>query len=233
MNFQPSLNWRIALTNAALIFLALAVPTFFLTGMLRDRFATAWEQRLEQQAQLVGATFSPYLEPTALTLTAKTANLQDLSRELERVVNAHITIISIDGAVLADSRQSPESPPGNYSILPEVRQALAGDLGRSSRNDPAGSEAMFYTAVPIWNNGAVVGAVRLGAPASQAEYNLGPVYIPLALWALAAWLSFNGAGILDRPSHLPGGSPGNRRFPKAGRRRTGLPGSVLRSRRNP
>ena len=59
MNFQPSLNWRIALTNAALIFLALAVPTFFLTGMLRDRFATAWEQRQEQQAKLVSATFSP------------------------------------------------------------------------------------------------------------------------------------------------------------------------------
>ena len=185
MNFQPSLNWRIALTNAALIFLALAVPTFFLTGMLRDRFATAWEQRLEQQAQLVSATFSPYLDPSALTLPAKTANLQDLSRELEQVVNAHITIISIDGAVLADSRQSPESPPGNYSILPEVRQALAGDLGRSSRNDPAGSEVMFYTAVPIWNNGAVIGAVRLGEPASRAEYNLGPIFIPLALWALA------------------------------------------------
>jgi two-component system, OmpR family, phosphate regulon sensor histidine kinase PhoR len=68
--------------------------------------------------------------------------------ELEAVSGARLTVIRRDGLVLIDSEANPERME-NHRNRPEIKEALAGREGSSTRMSPTMGVKFLYVAVPI------------------------------------------------------------------------------------
>ncbi|MCD6100039.1 MAG: HAMP domain-containing protein [Candidatus Marinimicrobia bacterium] len=115
------------------------------------------------------ATLASELEDIAYSLSYKILPLFDesnsgkmdlLVKEIGRSIKPRITIIEIDGRVLADSKKDPFSME-NHRDRPEVRVALNGGIGKSLRFSATVQENMLYVAVPAVKEGKIVGVIRV------------------------------------------------------------------------
>ncbi|MGE5552524.1 MAG: two-component system histidine kinase PnpS [Betaproteobacteria bacterium] len=81
---------------------------------------------------------------------------------LGHLARARLTVISLDGTVLADS-EAPAATLANHSDRPEVQQALATGAGRAARQSTSLDIPMLYVARLIKSGGTPVAVVRLAA----------------------------------------------------------------------
>jgi two-component system, OmpR family, phosphate regulon sensor histidine kinase PhoR len=72
-------------------------------------------------------------------------------KNLDNKIQKRITIVDINGKVLADSEKDPNSM-DNHKNREEIIQALNGRLGVSTRYSPTLKQDMLYVAIPIQNN---------------------------------------------------------------------------------
>ncbi len=93
---------------------------------------------------------------------------QELVRAQAEVLNARITVIGIDGTVMADSVSDPLSM-DDHSDRPEVMAALLGEVGRSSRYSVTTDENRLYVALPPANDRII----RLSVTESKISDELG------------------------------------------------------------
>jgi len=122
-------------------------------------------------------------------------NLDVLAKKLGSQIGARVTIITRDGTVLGDSHEDP-STMENHATRPEVREALASGLGGSTRYSTTLGEKMMYVAVPIIDNGKVLGIARVALPLTKVQSSVNRVIISIVvamaitavLVILAAWL---------------------------------------------
>ena len=101
------------------------------------------------------------IDPQALSLI-KSNNFPELDRFVKKLdVQTHkrITIIDVNGAVIADSEKDPKTMP-NHGNRPEVMKAISSEMGTSIRYSTTVQEDMLYMALPIKDNGRTIGVVR-------------------------------------------------------------------------
>lgn len=89
-----------------------------------------------------------------LQLDPGSAELEPTVEDLGSTLDARVTIVSVDGTVLADSDAAPGSM-DDHSTRPEVLDALAGDVGVSRRFSDTTNEPRMYVALPP-ENGVIV-----------------------------------------------------------------------------
>ena len=191
MRLPNSLRWRFAIAYAVLVFGSLSVLGFLLVLLVRDKHMDDVEERLAHEAGLVAEStaglFDGEVDP---------AEIRAAADRLGGVVEARVTLISKDGAVLADSWQDPVTLQ-DQSTRPEVRDALAEGLGRSTRHGATVDGEMLYTAVPIRSDGVTVGVARVALPTSEIASSVRPTIATVALSvAVIALLSFGLAYVL-------------------------------------
>jgi two-component system phosphate regulon sensor histidine kinase PhoR len=191
MRLPNSLRWRFAIAYAVLVFGSLSVLGFLLVLLVRDKHMDDVEERLAHEAGLVAEStaglFDGEVDP---------AEIRAAADRLGGVVEARVTLISKDGAVLADSWQDPVTLQ-DQSTRPEVRDALAEGLGRSTRHGATVDREMLYTAVPIRSDGVTVGVARVALPTSEIASSVRPTIATVALSvAVIALLSFGLAYVL-------------------------------------
>jgi two-component system phosphate regulon sensor histidine kinase PhoR len=82
---------------------------------------------------------------------------------ISRDVGSRVTVIGPDGRVLADSAASGSDLARleNHAERPEVRAALAGEVGRAERRSATVDAERLYVAVPVRRGSEVVGVARL------------------------------------------------------------------------
>ncbi len=191
MRLPNSLRWRFAIAYAVLVFGSLSVLGLLLVLLVRDKHIDDVEERLEHEAGLVAESTAGLFDRGA-----DPAELRAAADRLGGLVEARVTLMSKDGAVLADSWQDPATLQ-DQSTRPEVRDALAEGLGRSTRHGATVDREMLYTAVPIRSDGATVGVARVALPtseiASSVRSTIGTVALSVAVIAL---LSFGLAYVL-------------------------------------
>lgn len=197
MRLPRSLHWRIALAYTALIFVTMGVVSIYLVGFVRNTYIANLQAALLQQARLVSETAAPHL-----AITADSADLQALAARLGASVGARATLIGADGAVIADSIQSPAQMPSQLSRA-EVRSALDGsaayDVYAAAASNAAVPAPTIHAAAPIIVDGAVIGAARISAPVSQVQPNINRLVAAIALSApIVALLSIGIGYILFR-----------------------------------
>ena len=123
------------LTWFTIVFLLLLVLVAILVrNGVRDSLVDQLADDLVEKASLV-----------ALTLPDETLRF-DVRRQAA-ALDARVTVISVDGRVLADSVSDPEVM-DDHSDRPEVLAALAGGVGRSSRYSDTTDENRLYVALP-------------------------------------------------------------------------------------
>lgn len=85
--------------------------------------------------------------------------LMTLVRKAGRDLGGRVIIVNTGGRLLADST-IPASR-SSYASRPEIQAALRGERSQGERHSNTLGQDLLYTAVPVTNNGRVVGAARV------------------------------------------------------------------------
>ena len=191
MRLPSSLGWRVALAYTALIVGSIAAGSFYMVGFARETYLDQVHERVEHETQLVGWALAP-----RLVGDVDEKALREIVEAFAQAVNARVTVVAMDGRVLADSSED-VSLVGNLRERPEVARALAGGVGTARSEGETDQDAVIYTALPVTVDGVAVGAVRLAASESGVDRALRPILtaagfagvLAMALAVgLAAWL---------------------------------------------
>jgi len=103
-------------------------------------------------------------------LTAVQAYAESLSKQTER----RITIIAADGRVLGESHADPAAM-DNHADRPEVIEALATGVGHAIRRSATIDQRVQYIALPLRQEGQVVGIARVAVPMKEVDAVIGRV----------------------------------------------------------
>lgn len=178
MRFLHSLQWRIVLAYTALIFVSMGAVSIYLVDFVRDTYISNLEERLEQEAGLVGESTARFFRgPLDL------AGLQVSSQRIGNLINARVTVIARDGTVLADTWEDP-TVMENQAFRPEFQGALSTGLARNTQVSATVKQEMLYTAVPIKVDGTLMGVARVGVPTSTIQANVNRIIATISLSAV-------------------------------------------------
>ncbi|MFO1010445.1 MAG: ATP-binding protein [Planctomycetota bacterium] len=142
-------------------------------------------QKAEVEARL--ATAADLLaEPStaALASTAPDPAFEARIRELGRATGLRLTIVRVDGTVIADS-ESP-LPLASHAERPEIQAALRNGRGIDERRSATTGHATHYLALRVETPGRVLGCVRAAAELSEMERALSALHEGLVAGALLA-----------------------------------------------
>jgi two-component system, OmpR family, phosphate regulon sensor histidine kinase PhoR len=124
-------------------------------------------------------------------------------------VRARVTIVALDGRVLADSSLSGAALDAveNHGGRPEVVEALAAGSGSAERHSGTVGEDLLYVAVAIQHEGHTLGVSRVAWPLTEVRAELNALRRAVALALLAAFavavaLSTALSASLTRPLRL-------------------------------
>ena len=76
------------------------------------------------------------------------ADVQPLVTRIDQQIHRRITVINMDGSVIADSEGKPQLME-NHSGRPEIQEAIKGNVGRAVRYSTTVKQDMLYVAVPL------------------------------------------------------------------------------------
>jgi two-component system phosphate regulon sensor histidine kinase PhoR len=170
-----TLTGRLLLWHAVAVLGVLLVLAVLLDRVLERYFLNELTDSLVSQARAVQQTLPP-----------SSSLEQDVVR-VGRATGSRITIVGTDGIVLADSERDPTTLE-NHRGRPEIRQALAGRIGISSRQSTSIGIPFRYVAMPPLD-GRIV---RVALPLDTVQAKLRTVRVILGLGFLLAAL----AGVL-------------------------------------
>ncbi len=144
---------------------------------IRGHYLDTLRENLENSGRTVILSTRPLLEE------ARFDELDTLVKRLGKEMDTRITIIDLQGVVLADSEKDPRFME-NHKTRPEVVQALRDSVGTSLRLSTTVKEEMLYVAMPIEKNGKISGVVRTSLFLSDINSLLNSLKINLAQIAL-------------------------------------------------
>ncbi len=129
----------------------------FTYGIVRSHYLDTTEDNLKSIGIPLQQLMIPPLKQN------NTGLLNDLAKQYGRELDLRVTVIDNAGKVLADSEKDP-STLESHRDRPEVKQALAGTVGRSVRYSTTLWQDLLYTAMPIRSGGKIIGVLRLSTP---------------------------------------------------------------------
>ncbi len=145
-------------------------------------------------------------EVTSVLLAHHPEQLQSLARRLAEQVSVRVTIIAPEGRVLADSERTSEqvAQMDNHLGRPEIQASLGKGVGSAIRRSDTIGVAMLYLAVPLRQDGVLLGILRLGMLLSDVSHGIATIRQTLAIGAViglaaAAALGFLFARHVTRP----------------------------------
>ena len=162
--------------TATVVILILAVLTNL---TMRRRYQGVILSDLQRYAIFAGEAFKKAFED-------RPAEVQKLVKDLGRQTGTRITLILPDGTVVADSEKDPAQME-NHSGRPEIRTALAGKTGSSTRYSTTVKEQMTYVATPIIRAGRIEGVVRLSLRLHTIELLIREQTREIFLIAVVVW----------------------------------------------
>ncbi len=158
---------KLTLTYLFLIFVIVGVMGISVARILEQRSVLNLKASLVAQGRLVKDTIVPYLIPGGTSQ----ALVQELAHELGGRMGLRVTIIARDGVVLGDSEQTLEGvrQMENHRERPEVRAALAGEIGSALRWSTTLQADMLYVTIPLLREEEVVGVLRVAVPLTEVK----------------------------------------------------------------
>ncbi len=177
-----SIYWKITIPLIALVVLTMSLLGFYMTDSTKDIQISQLESQLANEARLVaGISLPGFIDP------AKNETLDSIAKSIGKEIGARITLISNNGTVLGDSDQNPAGME-NHAARPEVKGALATGIGQATRYSTTLNQNMMYIAVPVINQGQVLGIARVALPLTGVESSVNTTVITIVLAVGAATL---------------------------------------------
>ena len=172
-----------------IVFLALLLFTIIVIGQLGKYDYSLTEQNLVRSANMVSAVLEPYLA------LKDTARIQDEVARLGEKSGVRITVIDKHGVVIGDSNKNPREME-NHSERPEVKEAISGYTGQSTRYSNTLQKELFYVAVPVIGRGGNADyVVRTSLPLSIVQQSVVQIerriiYVSLVIAIISVALLF-------------------------------------------
>lgn len=190
------IQWRIAVPFILLIVISMGILGVYLTNFARNSQLDNLRSQLENEARITAEASLP-------TFLEKGNDLDALVKKLGKEIDARVTIIALDGKVLGDSHEDP-STMENHATRPEVKDALASGLGESTRYSTTVKQEMMYVAVPITNQGKILGVTRVALPLVAVQNSVNRVTLIISLAMVATTLlAIVAAGLIARATTRP------------------------------
>jgi two-component system phosphate regulon sensor histidine kinase PhoR len=129
--------------------------------------------------------------------------LNSFVKGLGETIGIRITIIDTDGVVLADSKENPELME-NHATRPEILNALYGRTGSSLRYSATVKKEMLYVAIPVREEGELIGVIRVSLFLEQIKILLNSIRRDI-IWVtlLVIFISLIGAFLFSRSLTVP------------------------------
>lgn len=177
MNF--SLKWKLISTFILLQVLTLSIIGIYLITSLEDIFHQQLDNSMLKQIQLVSQLITPALDQ------GDWDTLQKQSLQLAKQVEGRITVIAINGEVVADSEEDPTKME-NHGDRPEVQKARDEGYGWSKRHSTTLGMGMKYLVKEV----EPYGYVRLAIPLTEVNQRLRTILTRLFLGFFIAFSLF-------------------------------------------
>jgi len=163
------------------LIIVVGAGAYLLTSLERASIAQM-KLSVHAQARLMSDQVTPVL------VAEDTLQLQNIAQRFARQVDIRVTVIRADGTVLADSERMPEQIAlmDNHLRRPEVQAAIADGVGSILRQSDTLGLKMLYLAVPLRQNGTLIGVLRAAMPLSDLDRELALVRRPLIIVGLLA-----------------------------------------------
>ena len=187
---RNTIRLRIAIPYVVLIVIFMGGLGLYLSNYVRTSYEDKWKTDLLATDRLLALQLDTSIDPNA----AKGA-LDAQAQSYAHQTNTRVTIIRADGVVLGESTANIDQMENHFS-RPEVLQALSNQEGYQIRFSTTLNIMMLYVAVPISQNGQVVGVARLSVPLDQLEADLNRMQMTIGVAAFAAALLAIGMAIL-------------------------------------
>jgi len=192
-----SIASRFFLTHLAIAGIALSIAGAAGFLLVRTLVMADADENLLSRARLAAETFRPLLDRTSPDRDRIAGEGDRIGREMR----FRITVVLPAGEVVADSVVGAAGVPGmeNHAHHPEIREALSGSPGFSHRRSITVREEQRYAAVPIVDNGAIIGVARAAVPAAELSRRLWQVTgIIWGTGAAALLLILGGTALMAR-----------------------------------
>ena len=157
MKRKKRLIWQLFPSYLLITMISLLAVTWYASYSLRRFFFEQTESDLEARAYLIEQQISKFLTPldqTAIDLFCKKAG---------KAATTRITVILPSGKVIADSMENPDSM-DNHRDRPEIREAVAGKVGISTRYSHTLNRNMMYVGIPLYRKNRLFVVVRTSLP---------------------------------------------------------------------
>ncbi len=184
-----SIRWKVALGSLLAVTCGLAIAGLLAMQSLEQQEIAQLNDVLDARSNLVEYSLQPaFASPPS---PEQQAHLRDVARQLGARALARVTVITADGAVIADSavEDAGLSAIENHLSRPEVQQALATGQGRDIRASQTTGSRTMYRALrtELRYDGRPV-ILRLGLPMTLLEQETAKLQRHLAIAIGAAFL---------------------------------------------
>jgi two-component system phosphate regulon sensor histidine kinase PhoR len=171
----------------------MGVLGFYIVNSTKNTQIKHLESQLANEAKLVAnISMSSFVDP------AKDENLDTIAKSIGNEIGTRITLIATNGTVLGDTDHDPATME-NHATRPEVVAALATGVGQATRYSATLHENMMYVAVPVTDQGKVMGIARVALPLTTVETSVNSTVITVVgAVAIAALLVIVLASIIAR-----------------------------------
>ncbi|MCK4857270.1 MAG: PAS domain-containing protein [candidate division Zixibacteria bacterium] len=166
---RRKLLWKVYPYYFIIIVISLVLTALYASHEIHRTYVDEITRTLEVRARLVDRQLRHLL------LESDTTVLDRQCKELGRLSNTRITVVDADGVVLGDSDEDPQSME-NHGNRPEIMRAYTGEVGVETRFSNTLQRTMMYVAVPVEENGEIVGVVRTSYAVTTVKQTLGALY---------------------------------------------------------
>ena len=193
------LVWRLFPAFIVIGLICLVAGTWYTASSWRTFYLGQTAGDLENRARLVEI----YLQDVRPVPDDMQVNA--ICRKLGQLTATRLTVILASGQVVGDSQEDPGRM-DNHADRPEVREAMQGKVGVSTRFSFTLGHNMMYVAVPWRQKDRPMGVVRASLPMHALEGAIRALYVKVA-WGglgavlLVAALSFFIARRISGPLH--------------------------------
>lgn len=182
--WSSRLFWKLFISYTLLNLAATVTFVVIVSGWQEDQVVDQIKQRLRDSTVLVRS------DVVELLPQGRTEQLQSRIRGLGEEIDTRITLVAMNGNVLADSKRASVAQIAemeNHKDRLELVQAAARGEGFSERTSPTLGEPMLYVALRADQDGVPVGLVRTALPMTEVRAQV--VATQRLIWIVAALVS--------------------------------------------
>ncbi len=177
------LFWQLFPTYLLITVTAVAAVGWYSLSSLSDFHYDRLKADLEVRARLIERLVREHLVLKNLS-TDNILFLDALSEDIGKSASMRVTLIDPSGKILGDSHEDPAKM-DNHADRPEIREALSGKVGTSTRHSRTVKENFVYLAIPVFQNEKIIGVVRTSIPITFIDNVLSSMKVKIGLAGLA------------------------------------------------